>query len=80
MSNTDTTTDKKPAANPIPPKDRIAVDATTAAALMSCSRSTFFQRVKDGVYPRAWDDGLWRVNELLLCGRGPANRTTTASA
>jgi hypothetical protein len=50
--------------NPIPPWLRIAVDATTAAHMMSCSRSTFFQRVKDGIYPKSGPDGLWSVSAL----------------
>lgn len=74
--NTDTTTDKKLAANPIPPAQRIAVDASTAAQLMSCSRSTFFQRVKDGIYPKPGPDGLWSVSRLLALHQ--ASSSTTA--
>jgi hypothetical protein len=50
--------------NPIPPWNRIAVDASTAASMMSCGRSTFFQRVKDGIYPKPGPDGLWSVSAL----------------
>jgi hypothetical protein len=64
--------------NPIPPCERIAVDAVTAAAMMSCGRSTFFQRVKDGIYPKAGLDGRWSVSALLRLHQ--ANHPTTASA
>jgi predicted DNA-binding transcriptional regulator AlpA len=50
--------------NPIPPWERIAVTATTAAAMLECSRSTFFQKVKDGIYPRPGPDGRWSVTAL----------------
>lgn len=43
--------------NPIPLHERIAVKASEAAALMSCSRSTFFARVKAGIYPKPGPDG-----------------------
>lgn len=62
--------------NPIPPWERIAVDAATAAHMLSCGRSTFFKRVKSGVYPRPAVDGLWRVSELRLACQ--ANPHTTA--
>ena len=41
----------------LPPTERIAVKAKDAAALMSCSRSTFFARVKAGIYPKPGPDG-----------------------
>jgi hypothetical protein len=63
--------------NPIPPWQRIAVDARTAAHMMSCGRSTFFARVKLGIYPKAGPDGLWRVSDLRQIGQ--ASPTTTAS-
>jgi predicted DNA-binding transcriptional regulator AlpA len=50
--------------NPIPPWQRIAVSAKTAAQMMECSRSTFFQRVKDGIYPKPGPDGQWSVSAL----------------
>lgn len=50
--------------NPIPPWNRFAVDATTAAQMFSIGRSTFFARVKDGIYPKPANDGLWRVSDL----------------
>lgn len=62
MSSTNTTTIEK--SNPIPPWERIAVDAATAAAMMSCGRSTFFQRVKSGMYPKPGPDGRWSVSAL----------------
>lgn len=49
----------------IPPTERIAVKASEAAALMSCSRSTFFAKVKAGVYPKPGPDGRWGVKALL---------------
>ena len=48
----------------IPPTERIAVKAKDAAALMSCSRSTFFARVKAGIYPKPGPDGQWGVSAL----------------
>jgi len=51
--------------NPIPLHERIAVKAKEAAALMSCSRSTFFARVKAGIYPKPGPDGQWGVRALL---------------
>ena len=50
--------------NPIPPWQRIAVRGPVAAAMMGCSRSTFFQRVKDGIYPKPGQDGQWSVAAL----------------
>lgn len=50
--------------NPIPSWDRVAVDARTAAQMMSCGRSTFFKRVKEGIYPPAGPDGRWNVDQL----------------
>ncbi len=66
------------AENPIPPWQRIAVDATTAANMMSCSRSTFFQRVKDEIYPKPGPDGLWSVSALQRLH--PANQPTIEQA
>lgn len=65
--------------NPIPPWERIAVDATTAAQMFSIGRSTFFQRVKQGKYPKPANDGRWRVSELRAFA-DPASSTTRASA
>lgn len=50
--------------NPIPPWERIAVDAQTAAQMLSCGYSTFFKRVRKGQYPKAGPDGNWGVNSL----------------
>lgn len=60
----------------IPPWERIAVDAATAAAMLSCGRSTFFQRVKEGIYPKAGRDGRWSVSALRQLHQ--ASQTTTA--
>jgi predicted DNA-binding transcriptional regulator AlpA len=62
--------------NPIPPWERIAVDAGTAASMLSIGRSTFFTRVKAKVYPPPGPDGRWSVSELrrLFQASGP---TTT---
>lgn len=62
--------------NPIPPWERIAVDAATAAAMLSIGRSTFFKRVKDGLYPQPGPDGRWSVSALRSLH--PATSTTTA--
>lgn len=64
--------------NPIPPWERIAVDARTAAQMLSCGRSTFFARVKAGIYPPAGPDGRWSVSALRALHR--ASPTTTASS
>ena len=50
--------------NPIPPWNRLAVDASTACAMLSCSRSTFFARIRAGIYPKPKADGRWSVAEL----------------
>lgn len=63
-------------ANQIPPWNRLAVDAKTAADMMSVGRSTFFARVKDGMYPKSANDGRWNVSELAACR---ARLTTTPS-
>jgi predicted DNA-binding transcriptional regulator AlpA len=55
--------------NPIPPWERIAVDATTAAQMFSIGRSTFFARVKQGIYPKPANDGRWRVSDLQRCAQ-----------
>jgi hypothetical protein len=55
---------RNPDTNPIPPWDRIAVDARTAARMLSCGYSTFFRRVKEGVYPAPGPDGRWSVSAL----------------
>jgi hypothetical protein len=62
--------------NPIPPAERIAVDAATAANLMSCGKSTFFRRVKQRLYPQAGPDGLYSVTALRAVHQ--ANPPTTA--
>lgn len=62
--------------NPIPPWQRIAVDASTAANMLSVGRSTFFARVKTGMYPRPATDGRWRVSELQQLGQ--SSQTTSA--
>lgn len=60
-----TTTDTRPQkVNQIPPWERIAVDAGTAADMMSCGKSTFFRRVREGKYPKPGPDGLWSVKAL----------------
>ena len=46
------------------PKDRRR-NLVRATALMSCSRSTFFARVKAGIYPKPGPDGQWGVRALL---------------
>lgn len=51
----------------IPPWERLGVNGVTAAQMMGCSRSTFFQRVKDGLYPKPAQDGLWNVDALRAC-------------
>lgn len=56
MSSTET--------SPVPLWERIAVPAKIAAQMMGCSRSTFFQKVKDGVYPKPGPDGRWSVSAL----------------
>lgn len=48
----------------LPPTERIAVKAKDAAALMSCSRSTFFARVKAGIYPKPGPDGTMECAAL----------------
>lgn len=53
--------------NEIPPWQRLSVDAATAAKMMSCGRSTFFRRVKVGMYPPPGRDGLWSVSQLREC-------------
>lgn len=53
--------------NEIPPWQRLGVNGVTAAKMMGCSRSTFFQRVKDELYPKPARDGLWNVSELRAC-------------
>lgn len=50
--------------NPIPPWDRIAVTASTAANMLECSRTTFFRKVKEGIYPAPGKDGRWSVSAL----------------
>lgn len=55
--------------NPIPPWERIAVDASTAAYMLSIGRSTFFKRVASDLYPKPGKDGLWRVAELRAIGQ-----------
>lgn len=42
----------------------LRLNGVKAAKMMGCSRSTFFQRVKDGVYPKPGRDGLWSVSLL----------------
>lgn len=44
-------------ANPIPPWNRLAVDARSAATMFSIGRSTFFARAKRGDLPRPANDG-----------------------
>jgi predicted DNA-binding transcriptional regulator AlpA len=61
--------------NPIPPWNRLAVDAKTAAQMFSIGRSTFFDRVKRGMYPKPANDGLWRVSDLRRIAE--ATSTTT---
>ena len=63
--------------NPIPPWNRLAVDAKTAAQMFSIGRSTFFARVKRGIYPKPANDGLWRVSDLRQCAQ--ASSTTPPS-
>jgi predicted DNA-binding transcriptional regulator AlpA len=63
--------------NPIPPWNRLAVDAKTAATMFSIGRSTFFARVKRGDLPKPASDGLWRVSDLQHYAE--ATRTTTPS-
>lgn len=77
MSST-TTAERQRRENPIPPWNRIAVDAATAAAMLSIGRSTFFARVKSGLYPKPGPDGLWRVSDLQRLFQ--ASSPTTASA
>jgi hypothetical protein len=52
--------------------ERIAVNAAAAAQMMGCGKSTFFARVRKGLYPMPGRDGLWSVQELRECsGRAP---------
>lgn len=62
----------------IQPWNKIAVKAPIAAQMMGCGRSTFFQRVKDGIYPKPGPDGQWSVEALRSVHQ--ASSTTTASA
>lgn len=64
--------------NPIPLWDRICVNANDAARMMSCCRSTFFARVREGIYPKPGPDGKWSVMALWLVHQ--ANSTTKPSA
>ena len=68
--------DKTPKTPTIPPAERIAVDAKSAAALMSVSRSTFFARVRAGIYPPRGRDGQWSVSALRAVHQ--AKQTTSA--
>lgn len=62
----------------IPPWARIAVNGKTAAQMMGCGRSTFFARVKEGIYPQHGPDGQWSVSALRAVHQ--ASQPTTASA
>lgn len=46
------------------PAWQVAVDAGTAAKMMGCGYSTFFKRIKAGIYPKAGPDGQWSVSAL----------------
>lgn len=59
------------------PAYQIAVKAPMAAKMMGCARSTFFQRVKDGIYPKPGPDGQWSVTALRAVHQ--ANQPTIAS-
>lgn len=46
---------------------KLLVDAKTAAEMFDCGVSTFWKRVKSGVYPAPVKDGgstRWRVSDL----------------
>lgn len=64
MTNQQATEQKAQKPNDIPAWERVAVDAGTAAKLMNCGYSTFFKRVKAGIYPAAGPDGQWSVSAL----------------
>lgn len=49
------------------PAWQLGVNGKDAARIMGCSRSAFFQRVKDGMYPKPARDGLWNVSQLREC-------------
>ena len=66
-SSTTSTSTSTTSARDIPPSERLRVDGATAAGLMGCGYSTFFKRVRDGMYPRAGQDGLWSVRLLKEC-------------
>lgn len=63
-------TKPSPKENPIPPWQRISVDAGTAANMLSIGKSTFFARVRVGMYPKARPDGRWLVSELRQAVEG----------
>lgn len=50
--------------NPIPLWNRIAVNAKTAAMMMGVGYSTFFAKVKEGIYPKPGPDGRYSVDAL----------------
>ncbi len=58
MSSTDTT----PATF-----EPLRVNGAEAARIMGCGRSTFFMRVKAGLFPKAGKDGQWSVRQLREC-------------
>jgi len=62
------------------PQDKVLVSAAEAAAMLSIGRSTFFQKVADGVLPQPVRFGgitRWRVDDLRAVGQ--ANPPTTSS-
>lgn len=67
MSSTPNLENRSRRDNPIPPWERLGVDGGTAASMMGCGRSTFFARVKAGMYPKPAADGLWNVSQLREC-------------
>ena len=65
MNDTATETPKRAA--PAAPIEPLRVNGLTAAALMGVSKSTFYERVNSGMYPKAGQDGLWSVRLLREC-------------
>jgi hypothetical protein len=43
-----------------------AYDATTTAQMLSIGRSTFWKRVKEGIYAKPANDGGWPVQRARM--------------
>lgn len=57
----------------IPPWERLGVNAVTAAAMMGCGRSTFFRRIREGLYPPAARGG-WGIRTGIRKSPRPFGR------